>query len=184
MLKTAIIIQARTNSTRLPNKVILPFFQDKSILKILIEKLKKTGIKLYVATTKSDKDNLIEKIADETGVNCFRGDEKNVLSRFYSICKKNNLTHAIRVCSDNPFINISLLKDLVNNLKNYQSMDYVGFFDQNDRPMILSHFGIFSEIISFNALKKIFQSKAKQKYLEHVTNYVYENPNKFSDLNL
>ena len=97
MLKTAIIIQARTNSTRLPNKVILPFFQDKSILKILIEKLKKTGIKLYVATTKSDKDNLIEKIADETGVNCFRGDEKNVLSRFYSICKKNNLTHAIRV---------------------------------------------------------------------------------------
>ena len=36
-----IILQARTGSTRLPNKMILDFYEGKTILEIIIENLKK-----------------------------------------------------------------------------------------------------------------------------------------------
>lgn len=38
---TGIIIQARCGSSRLPNKMVLPFYQNQSILSILLSRLKK-----------------------------------------------------------------------------------------------------------------------------------------------
>ena len=183
-IKIAIIIQARTNSQRLPNKIIRPFYRNKSILEIIIHKLKKTGFKIYLATTDCSDDDRIKKIADQEKIECFRGDEQNVLSRFFSVSKKNKLTHAIRVCSDNPFININLLNNMVLNLEKNPSMDYIGYFDKKGKPMILSHFGFFSEIISFGAMKKTIESNIEKRYYEHVTNYTYENPDKFKILKL
>tara|TARA_B110000003_G_C16437945_1_gene452838 strand:- start:46 stop:795 length:750 start_codon:yes stop_codon:yes gene_type:complete len=184
MNKVAIVIQARTNSIRLPNKIVLPFYQNKSILKLIIEKLQQTELKLYVATTTNPNDDIIQKIAEENKVNCFRGDENNVLSRYLSIAEENNLTHVIRVCSDNPFINLSLINNLIANQNKNSFKDYIGYFDKKDNPLILSHFGFFSEIISYKAMKKISQSNLKKKYHEHVTNYVYENPHIFKILKL
>jgi len=40
MSKLGIILQARTGSTRMPEKVILPFYDGKSILDLLLEKVK------------------------------------------------------------------------------------------------------------------------------------------------
>ena len=40
-MRTGIIIQARTGSTRLPNKMVMPFFEGKTILEILIDRIKK-----------------------------------------------------------------------------------------------------------------------------------------------
>ena len=184
MNKVAIVIQARTNSIRLPNKIILPFYQNKSILKLIIEKLQQSDLKLYVATTTNSNDDIIEKIANENNINCHRGDENNVLSRYLTIAEKNDLTHVIRVCSDNPFINLSLINNLIDNQNKNPFNDYIGYFDKNDNPLILSHYGFFSEIISYEAMKKISQLNLEKKYYEHVTNYVYENPNMFKILKL
>ena len=48
-----IIIQARTGSTRLPKKMILPFFKDKGILEVILIRIKKANlnIPLILATT-------------------------------------------------------------------------------------------------------------------------------------
>ena len=109
MNNLGIIVQARTSSARLPNKVVLPFYRNKSIIEIIIEKLKKLDLKIYVATSKKKSDDIIEKICNKVRVTCYRGDEHNVLSRFILISEQNNLSHAVRVCCDNPFINIELL---------------------------------------------------------------------------
>ena len=81
MSKIGIIIQARTGSTRLPNKMILPFYNEKGVLELLIERIKNrlSEIEIIVATTSLEKDNRIEEIADKTKVTCFRGDENDVL---------------------------------------------------------------------------------------------------------
>ena len=48
----AFIVQARVGSTRLPNKILLPFFQGKSILELLIAKLKNIeGAKVILSTS-------------------------------------------------------------------------------------------------------------------------------------
>ena len=56
-----IIIQARTGSTRLPNKMLMPFYGDKGILEILLNKLMSSLPQymndIVVATTESKGDD-------------------------------------------------------------------------------------------------------------------------------
>ena len=184
MNNIAIIIQARTKSTRLPNKITKPFFEKKNILEIIIEKLKKLGYEIFIATTIDPSDNIIEKIAHENNVKCFRGDQENVLSRFITICEENKLTHAIRVCSDNPFISVNFIQNILSKIENIKTIDYVGYFDNKDQPMILSHYGFFSELISLNAMLHIQNMSKKSSHFEHVTNFIYENPNQFKILKI
>ena len=181
MENVAIIIQARTGSGRLPNKVILPFYNNMCLLEIIIERLKKTSLNIFVATSNSTFDDVIEEISLRSEVYCYRqdGDENNVLSRFKSISENHNLTHAIRVCSDNPFIGLNLLNKCISYLYKNNDADYIGYFDNSDIPSIRSHFGFFSEIISYNAMKKITQLAKDDYHFEHVTSYIYDNPDIF-----
>lgn len=62
-MNDGIIIQARTGSTRLPNKILLPFYGDKSILDVIIEGIRsECADKLIVlATTDAVQDNILEQ---------------------------------------------------------------------------------------------------------------------------
>lgn len=63
-MKIGIIIQARSSSKRLPNKV-LSELGTRSILEHVINRVKKVSFKkkIIVATTKNKKDQKIAKIA-------------------------------------------------------------------------------------------------------------------------
>lgn len=173
-MKTGIIVQARTGSTRLPNKVLLPFFQEQCILDIILQKLKTLNHPLVVATSNHPNDNEIVKAASRNSVHFFAASEENVLERFIDCAQENNFSNIIRVCADNPFIDTSFIEELVN-----ESADYSAHFFQ-DKPSIQTHWGIFTEFVSLTALEKI-QSLTKEKiYLEHVTNYIYQNPELFT----
>ncbi|HNX57329.1 MAG TPA: hypothetical protein PKO30_17160, partial [Prolixibacteraceae bacterium] len=82
MSNLGIILQARTGSTRMPEKVILPFFEGKSILDLLIEKVKKLGIPAVLATTVNPSDDRICDLAARHDFPVFRGSENDVLDRF------------------------------------------------------------------------------------------------------
>src|SRR4051812_14984560 len=126
MSDTAIIIQARTKSTRLPNKVLLPFFKNNGCLEILINRLKKnTDIPLFIATSINDSDDAIERLAYKLNIQYYRGDENNVLSRFIACAENFSIKNIIRVCSDNPFLDIQDLDELIK--FNMQNNDYVSF---------------------------------------------------------
>ena len=173
-MKTGIIVQARTGSTRLPNKVLLPFYQEQCILDIIIQKLKTLNHPLVVATSNHPNDNEIVKAASRNNVHFFAASEENVLERFIDCARENNFSNIIRVCADNPFIDTSFIEELVN-----ESADYSAHFFQ-DKPSIQTHWGVFTEFVSLTALEKI-QSLTKEKiYLEHVTNYIYQNPELFT----
>ena len=63
-MKPTIIIQARTGSTRLPNKMTKPFYNGKSVLDILLDRLNSERDNLYVsdivvATTNKKEDDAI-----------------------------------------------------------------------------------------------------------------------------
>ena len=60
-MKTGIIVQARTGSTRLPNKVILPFYKDQCILDIILQRLKTLSYPLVVATSNHTNDKLLKE---------------------------------------------------------------------------------------------------------------------------
>lgn len=173
MDSTRIIIQARTGSTRLPNKMVLPFFDNKGILDITLEKLIKSygEESIILATTNSVKDDELEKIGIDRGVCVYRGSEDDVLSRFIESAEKYNVTNIIRVCADNPFLISEDIKPLIEELE-HNEVDYVSY-KVNNRPSILSHFGLWTEGVKLNALKKVNSNTSEKIYLEHVTNYIH-----------
>ena len=173
-MQTGIIVQARTGSTRLPNKVLLPFYKEQCILDIILQKLKILRYPVVVATSSHPNDNKIVKAAKRNNVQIFRASEENVLERYIDCAIENNFTNIIRVCADNPFIDTNLIEELVD-----ESADYSAHFFQ-DKPSVQTHWGVFAEFVSLDTLEKIHSLTKEKTFLEHVTNYVYLNPQLFN----
>ena len=110
------IIQARMNSSRLPNKVLLNY-KDLTPLSILIKRLKKSKYlkRIIIATTKKRIDNKIVKFCIKNKIFFFRGDENNVLKRYYLTAKKFKVKRIIRITSDCPFVDYRILDKMIKN---------------------------------------------------------------------
>lgn len=180
-MRTAIIIQARTGSKRLPNKMMIEFFKGKGILEILVDRLQKAGltVEIIIATTRNKNDNIIEQLAKKKKIKTFRGDESNVLKRFIDASEENNIEKIIRICADNIFLDMDALKYMIKEFDE-TTYDYWGYCLSNRKPAILSHVGFWAEAITLRALKKIIKVTDNKFYLEHVTNFLYLNPKEFN----
>ncbi|RNL81620.1 hypothetical protein ED312_18600 [Sinomicrobium pectinilyticum] len=180
MSNLGIVIQARLGSSRLPNKVLLPLKNGKSMLMTIIERLEQLDLPIVVATTNSHTDLSLVDYLKENNIKYTRGDEMNVLSRFIKAGEENNFDFIIRVCSDNPYIDITYMNRLIQLWKENKSQDYISF-SYKGKPTILSHFGIFGEIVSFSSLLKISKMFPQDiSFQEHVTKGVYSNPSLFN----
>ncbi len=111
------IIQARMESTRLPNKVLLPlpFPDGKAILLHILDVIESEfgKSKITVATSDNKSNLILEQFCEKLNIKCFRGSENNVLSRYISIQKREKYDHIIRLTADNPIIDLNELKRLV-----------------------------------------------------------------------
>lgn len=179
MNKIGVVIQVRTGSTRLPNKSILPFYRNKGVFELMLEKLlSAVEIPIIVATTTNSNDDIIVDIVKRfKSVNIFRGSENNVLQRFIEASEQYSLNKIIRVCSDNPFIETYSLKKLIN-VFSVKELDYLGYCIDGI-PSIKTHYGFWAEAVSFDSLVRTAGLTSEQHYIEHVTNFIYSNPEKF-----
>src|SRR5574344_3094459 len=171
------IIQARLGSTRLPGKILLPFSENKSIIEILLSKLNSisSNAKIIVATSNdTSNDKLVDAIKNQAVI--YRGSENDVLNRFICAAENNSIDRIIRICSDNPFIDIDGLKQILDVAKTTDA-DYVGF-QINGKPSIQTHFGFWAEYVTLNSLKRVAQITNDSLWHEHVTNYIYFHPEK------
>ena len=117
--KIGAIIQARLGSTRLPNKVLmpLPIGSNETILSQIIKKIKDVDIicDVIVATSKLPINDRLEEYVKSLNIDCFRGEEEDVLSRFYHISQERNFDYVIRFTGDNPVVDTVYLKQFINN---------------------------------------------------------------------
>ena len=159
------ILQARTNSSRLPAKSLLPV--NNLPMSILAAKRAKNEFsKLVVATSNEKSDDLLCKYFEEHKIEFFRGSLNNVISRFIEISnnyKLNSYDTIIRLTADNPVVDQYLLEDMMevwckNNFiymqaepdnllsSNLNSNTIYNFFRSNT---VLYSFNIFSFKVSF-----------------------------------
>lgn len=177
--KLGIVLQARLGSSRLPGKILLPI-EDEPLLFFIEKKFRYLNIPTLFAITNSERDDELEAELRKRDAEFIRGSEKDVLSRFLLCAEKYSFSYIIRVCTDNPFIDIFYFNELVKTFSNYnENVDYLSF-SYKDKPVILSHFGIFAEIVSVSALKQVYSDfPEREDYREHVTIGVYSNPDRF-----
>jgi spore coat polysaccharide biosynthesis protein SpsF len=178
-MNIGIIIQARSGSTRFPAKILQPFWNDLTVLEFLINRLQKSkyNYPIIIATTELSNDDTIATYAKKD-ILLYRGSEYDVLDRFIKAADKYALDTVIRICSDNPLIDILLMDNLLYDMIHNPDKDYYSYYFNNN-PVILSHFGIFCEIVSLKALKKVFNNYG-QEYKEHVTNAIYRHEHDFN----
>jgi spore coat polysaccharide biosynthesis protein SpsF (cytidylyltransferase family) len=179
MNNLGIIIQARTGSTRMPEKVIQPFYHDQTILDLLLEKAIKLNVPVVLATTVNPSDERLCTLAEKHQVPVFRGSENDVLDRFIQAVRQFGFSKIIRVCADNPFLDLAGLQTLVTAFEQSDA-DYIGFQLAGNKPSILTHFGFWAEAVRLDALEKASILTSEKLYHEHVTNFIYGNPSLFN----
>ncbi len=178
MDKIAFVIQVRTGSTRLAHKMVKKFWNNKSIPEIIIEKLRNNfpDIKIILATTDKIEDLFFRNVANFYEIDFFQGNETDVLKRFIDAAEYYSVQKIIRICADNPFLDMKQMEYLTDNIDDEN--DYISF-NINGVPSIKTHFGFWAEYVRLDALKKIQVSTKDILYLEHVTNFIYTHPELF-----
>jgi len=171
----AAIVQARTGSTRLTNKVFKNLC-GKPLIWHIINRLKYSRKidKIILATTQNVNDNILEKWALENEVHCFRGNEDDVLDRYFQAAKYFSVDTIVRITADDPFKDSQIIDEVIN-LYEENNLD----FAYNNSPPTFPE-GLDTEVFSFNALEKASHNSIDLFEREHVTQYFYRNPLTFN----
>lgn len=167
--RIGIITQARVGSTRLPGKIFKEV-QGKKLLEYHLERLRKSGLPIFVATTNNDRDDLVEEFCCGEGQDFYRGSEDNVLERFYECSLQYKLDTIVRVTSDCPLIDGELIKRAV---EEYLSFGDTAIYYSNCVKRTFPR-GFDFEIFSFESLKRAFNEATQNIEKEHVTPYIRE----------
>ena len=168
------VVQARFSSTRLPGKVLLPIL-EKPILIRMIERVRKAKFvgQLVIATSINSDDDQIEKLCNEYNLECYRGSLTDLLDRHYQVGLKYNADAVVKIPSDCPLIDPSIIDKVIKNFTE-NNFDYVSNLHPATYPD-----GNDVEIFSFNALEKAWKEATKNFEREHTTPYFWENQNLF-----
>jgi len=168
------IIQARTSSTRLPGKVLLPIL-GQPMLARQVERLERASSidRLLVATTGDASDDGIASLAAELGLDVYRGSVDDVLERFYQAALSIGPTHVVRLTADCPLADWQLIDRTVAKAL-ADDLDYVSTALRPTWPD-----GLDVEVMTFAALEAAQEEARSPVEREHVTPFIINRPDRF-----
>ena len=179
MSKVTVIIQARSNSTRLKNKIFKKI-GNYTLIEWVIRRVKKSNAdQIILATSKNRNDKNLKEICNREKINFYSGDEKNVLKRFINAAKFYNVKTIIRVCADNPFIDSDEINLLI---KKFSFTEKKSDYYFNHRNYLNNSYadGFGAELFTSELLNKIYKKELLDSHREHVTSYIWDNSKLFN----
>jgi len=187
-IKIKIIIQARVNSKRYKAKVLSDFGPYKiiSYIQKRFLQLNETGkyknlfdFEFILAVPNTESVYFTPYLSNEFTL--VEGSEFNVLQRFYDAASPFDCDYIVRATADNPFFSLEIIQknlDLIlRNQREYASgeADRIDYIKRTSLPL-----GTQVEFISKEAFIKAYILSEKEYHFEHVTPFIYENPDIFS----
>lgn len=173
-MKFGVIIAARTGSTRLPGKALLPL-KGLPMIVFLIRRicLSRNADQIVFATTSlSEDDHLAETVAAEK-IAVFRGANEDVVKRYVNAADKYAMEYVIRVTGDCPFVDGETLDYCIEQCRSVKSFDLAttkGFFPK----------GIDYEIYDASVMKHLhYKCSMTSEDREHLIKYIYDHPANF-----
>ncbi len=163
-------IQTRLNSTRFPRKAFAKILGVPLIVRV-VQRIQLLPYDVAVLCP-IDEVKAFQDILSEYSINIpiFGGDENDVLARYYLATKHfGEYDFVVRVTGDNPLISVPLAQMLIDG---YQYAD-LSHYLQN--PL-----GTGVEMIKSSALEKSYLEATTSFQKEHVTQYIYQNPELFT----
>jgi spore coat polysaccharide biosynthesis protein SpsF len=179
MLKVVAIIQARMGSTRLPGKV-LKDIEGETCLARVVNRLRRAALidELLVATTDRPADDAIVVECRHCAVPVSRGDENDVLDRYFRAAQLSKADAVVRITSDCPLIDPDVTDKTIRAFLD-ERPDYASNVLQRTYPR-----GLDTEVISVPALERAWRAASQRYQRAHVTPYIYEQPNQFKTVSV
>ena len=170
-MTTAITIQARMGSTRLPGKV-LKEAAGKPLLAHMVERLKHVPDidKIIIATTDKATDDPIVELAEDVGVDFYRGSEDDVLSRVLEAALYHDIDLIIETTGDCPLIDPETIHQII---KTYHvsDVDYVSNVIERSYPI-----GMDTQVFATDILADVTKRTDDPQDHEHVSLFIYRHP--------
>lgn len=167
MTRVVALIQARTSSTRLPGKVLLPIGGIPMIRRVLDQVAGARTVDECVVVTSVDPsdDQLAEWLAAD-GWAVFRGSLEDVLSRFADAARASNADVVVRVTADCPLHSPDTIDEVVEEFLSHD-VDYASNTEPYSRPD-----GQDVEVFSADALRLAATHASPGPDREHVTPFL------------
>jgi spore coat polysaccharide biosynthesis protein SpsF len=164
-------IFSRMDSNRLPGKALTDI-SGRPMLGRVIDQLRKCD-PLIVATSNRALDAPITNFAESEGVAMFRGSDTDVLARAADCARHFGLDALVRISGDSPFIDGALIEQMVEEHRREVPDITTNVFPRTLPP------GMSVEVISTSVLHRLRGMTEDLDDHEHVTKYIYGNPEKF-----
>jgi len=166
-LSSVAVLQARTNSSRLPGKALLPI-NGMPLAVLAAKRAANTGRQVVVATSLEWSDDGLASHIQSHGLRCFRGSLENVLDRVVgALAEYDDETIVFRLTADNVFPDGVLLDELETEFVE-KGLDYLCC---NGEPSGLPY-GMSVEVTRLAHLREAARACGDAHDQEHVTPYV------------
>ena len=169
-MRIVAVTQARTGSTRLPGKVLMEI-HGITLLELHLKRVLGSKLidELIVATTISPEDSAIVAIVKKLGLTSYQGSVDDVLDRFYQALQGNPVDYVVRLTSDCPLIDPSLIDKVIQHTLDHD-LDYCSNTLAPQYPD-----GQDVEVFKYSALEKAWNEAKLTSEREHVTPYIWKN---------
>lgn len=172
-MKITAIVQARMGSERFPGKAMAELCGHPALWHIYhrVSYSRKTD-SFILATSTQSQDDEIAAFAVQNGIAVFRGSEENVLERFYFAARQEGADVLVRLTGDNVLVCAEIIDAGIVYFQKQADLDYLYY--REGLPL-----GMAVEILTCRALERAYREARDAECLEHVTPYLYRNPEKF-----
>jgi len=166
---TAVVLQARLDSTRLSGKALLPL-DGKPLLFRVMEALNHIPADLRILACTEDSLSAFTPLAEDAGFHILAGPKEDVLDRFCRVISHFSLKRVIRATGDNPFVFADAAM-AINAEGSAINADYSGYAGLP--------YGAGVESICADALLRAGKEASSSYDREHVCPYLYTHPESF-----
>jgi len=173
--RTVAIIQARTGSTRLPGKVLLPLLSEPLLVHVVRRVTRASSVEAtVVATTTMLDDDAIVALGAREGWLVERGSEMDLLERYVGAARAHAAEQVVRITSDCPLIDPHIIDEVVAALE----VDGADYASNTLEPRTFPR-GLDVEAMTMAALEAAGRDDRDPASREHATPFLYRHPERF-----
>lgn len=172
-MKTLVVIQARTGSTRLPGKVLLPL-AGKTLLERMVERVRAAAsdFEMVVATTIDAADDALAELCERRAIPVFRGHPTDLLDRHLRAGERAGADRVVKIPSDCPLIDPAAIDRVLAAVR--PGDDFVSNLHPPTWPD-----GNDVEAMPLASLRLAHREAVRQHEREHTTPFFWDQPERF-----
>ena len=175
-MNIVVVIQARTGSSRLPNKVLMPLAGSPLLVQMIARvRAASTPSEVIVATTSETDDDPIRELCRATQTACYSGHPTDLLDRHLHAGRATGADCVVKIPSDCPLIDPAVIDRVINAYRDRQAhVDFVSNLHPATYPD-----GNDVEVIPTPVLETAWREATRPFEREHTTPFIWEHPDRF-----